>query len=69
MGIVIHPDMGIMKVQSTVPCEYHLLSKEDVSYKLYVYNEFYEKPLAKHQPCSLIKRSEALHSLDVVWVK
>jgi hypothetical protein len=58
-----------MKVYSIVPCEYLLINKEDVSYKLCVYKAFCEKPLAKDHPCTLVKGSEGLHSLDVVWVK
>jgi hypothetical protein len=31
-----------------------------------VYKEFSEKPLAKHRPCTTVRRREGLHSLDVV---
>jgi hypothetical protein len=69
-GIVILPDMDIMKVLNTVPCESRLISKQDVSYKLCVYNAFCEKPLAN---TTLARWSggvrACLHSLDVVWVK
>jgi hypothetical protein len=34
-----------------------------------VYNAFCEKPLTKHHPCTVMKRTEGLHSLDVVRVK
>jgi hypothetical protein len=61
--------MGIMKVQNTVPCEFCLICQQDVSYKLCVYNALSKKPLAKHHPCTMVRRSEGLHSLDVVWVK
>jgi hypothetical protein len=67
--IVIHPDMGIVKVHNTVPCESHVISKQDVSYKLCVYNTSCEKPLTKHHPWTMVRRSEGLHLLDVVWVK
>jgi hypothetical protein len=43
--IIIHPDIGIMKVHSTVPCECCLISKQDVSYKLCVYNTIRKKSL------------------------
>jgi hypothetical protein len=33
-----------------------------------VYNTFSEKPLAKHHPCTMFRRSECFYSLDV-WVK
>jgi hypothetical protein len=69
MGIVIQPDMGIVKVHNTVPCESRLIIKQDVSYKLCVYNTFCKKPLAKHHPCMMVRRSKGLHSLDVVWAK
>jgi hypothetical protein len=67
--IVSHPDMGIMNVHNTVPCKSRLISKRDVSYKLCVYKAFCEKPLAKHRPHTMVRRSEVLHSLDVVRVK
>jgi hypothetical protein len=44
VGIVIHPDMGIMKVHNSMTCKSHLTNKENVSYKLHVYNAFYERP-------------------------
>jgi hypothetical protein len=52
---------SIVKVHNTVPCESHLISKQDVSCKLCVYK--------KSHPCTRIRRSEGLNSLDVVWVK
>jgi hypothetical protein len=69
VGVAIHLDMGIMKVHNTVPCESRLINKQDVSYKLCGYNAFCEKPLAKHHPCTMVRRSVGLHSLDVVGVK
>jgi hypothetical protein len=60
--IVIHPDMGIMKFHSPVPCESCLISKQDVSNKLCTYNAFL---LAKHHPCMMVSRSEGLHSQGV----
>jgi hypothetical protein len=44
--IIIHPDIGIMKVHNTVPCESCLISKQDVSYKLCVYNTIRKELLA-----------------------
>jgi hypothetical protein len=59
--------MGIMEVHNTIiPCELQLISKQEVSYKLYVYNTFSEKTLAKHHPCTIVRRNMGLHSLDVV---
>jgi hypothetical protein len=46
--IIVHPDIGIVKVHSTDPCESCLISKQDVSYKLCVYNTICKKPVAKH---------------------
>jgi hypothetical protein len=69
VGIVIHPDMGIMKVHNTITCESRLISKQYVSYKPRVYNAFCKKPVAIHRPCMMVRRSEGLHLLDVVWVK
>jgi hypothetical protein len=40
-----------------------------VSYIVCVYKAFCEEPLAKHRPCTMIRRSECLHSLGLVWVK
>jgi hypothetical protein len=34
------PDMGIMKVHNTVPCDPRLISKQDVSYRVCVYSAF-----------------------------
>jgi hypothetical protein len=67
--IVIRPDMGTVKFHSTVPCEYHLTSKQAVSFKLWVYDLFCQKPLVKQHPYTVISRSEGLHSPDVVRVK
>jgi hypothetical protein len=64
VGTVIRPDMDIMRVHNIVPCESHLIIKEDVSYKLCVYDEFCEKPLTKDSPCTMIRRSDGLQ-----WVK
>jgi hypothetical protein len=47
VGIVIHPDMGITKVHNNILCESCLISKEDVSYILFVYNTFCKNPFAK----------------------
>jgi hypothetical protein len=58
-----------MKVDNTAPCDSRLISKQDVGYKPWVYNAFCEKPVAIHRPCTMVRRSEGLHSLDVVWVK
>jgi hypothetical protein len=66
--IVIHPDMGIMKVCNAVLCESFFVSKQDVSCKLCVYDAFCKKPLAKQCPYTMVRRSEGLYSLDVVWV-
>jgi hypothetical protein len=66
--LIIHPDIGIMKVHHNIPCEFCLITKLGVSYKLSVYNAFCEKPLAKHHPCTIVRRSENLYSLDMVWV-
>jgi hypothetical protein len=52
VGIAIHPDMGIMRVRNTVPCQSCCISKQDVSYKKCVYNAFSENPRAKHHPCT-----------------
>jgi hypothetical protein len=62
--IVIHSDIVIMKVQNPSPCESRLIRKQDVSHKLCVYKVFCEKPLTKHRPCTIVRRSEY-----VVWVK
>jgi hypothetical protein len=43
--------------------------KQDVSYTLWVYKTLCEKPLAKYYPCTMVRRTEGLHSLDVVRVK
>jgi hypothetical protein len=69
VGTVAHPHTGIMKVHNTVPCESCFISKQNVSYKLRVYNAFCEMPLAKPHPRTMVRGSEGLHSLDVVWVK
>jgi hypothetical protein len=34
VGIVVHTDMGTVKVHNTHPCEFFFVSKEDVSYRL-----------------------------------
>jgi hypothetical protein len=69
VGIVIHPGMGTVKGHNTVPCESNLISKQDVCYKMCVYNiAFCKKPLEKHHPCMMV-RSEGLQLLDLVWVK
>jgi hypothetical protein len=59
--IVIHPNMGIMRVHNIVPCGFRLISKQDVSYKLCVYGA-----LEHHHPRTAVKRSEGLHSQDVI---
>jgi hypothetical protein len=69
VGTVAHPHMGIMKVHNTVPCESCFISKQNVSYELYVYIAFCQMPLFKPHPCMMVRRREDLHSLDVVWVK
>jgi hypothetical protein len=52
--------MGIIKVHNEVPCEFRLISKQDVSCKLCVYNAF-----CKTQWSGGVR---GLHSLDVVHV-
>jgi hypothetical protein len=60
---------GYYESYKTIPCEFRLISKQNDSYKLCVYNAFCEKPSAKHHPCTMVRRSMGLHSLDVVWVE
>jgi hypothetical protein len=64
VGVAIHPHMGITKVHNTIPCKSRPISKQDVSY-----NAFCEKPLAKHHPCTMVRWSVGLHSLDVVGLR
>lgn len=40
VGFAIQPNMGIIKVHNEVPCESHLISEQDVSCKLCVYNTY-----------------------------
>jgi hypothetical protein len=61
VGIVIHPDMGTIKVHSTVQCESYLISKQDVRYKLCLH-WLCVKPLAKRHPCATVRS-------EVVWLK
>jgi hypothetical protein len=68
VGTVSRPDMGTMKDHSTVSCESRLTSEQNVSYRVWVYNAFCEKSLAKHHPCTIVM-SEAFHSLETVRVK
>jgi hypothetical protein len=68
VGIVIHPQKGVMKVHNTARYESRLIRKQNVGYKLCVYKAFCEQPLRKHI-CTMVSGSEGLHSLDVVWVK
>jgi hypothetical protein len=67
---VCQPPKRITTVHNTVLCESRLISKQDVSYILCVHNTFCKKPLARRDPCTMV-RSEGLHWLDVVsaeWV-
>jgi hypothetical protein len=50
VGIVIHPDMDIMKVLNTALCESRLISKQDVSYRICVCNEFLREAIGKMSP-------------------
>jgi hypothetical protein len=60
--------MSIMKVDNTFPCESHLISKQDITYKLCVYNTSCKKPLAKHYPSTIVRMCEGLYSLDMLWL-
>jgi hypothetical protein len=70
VGIVIHPDMGIMKVHNTIPCESCLIIKHDARHKLCVYNAFYRAILVlSYYPVKC--KTRPCHSshwfLDVCW--
>jgi hypothetical protein len=43
--------------------------KKDVCYRLWVYKTHYEKPLETRHPCTMTRKNEGLHLLDVVRVK
>jgi hypothetical protein len=46
VGTTIHPDMGITKVHNTILCESYFITKEGVSYRLFVHNTFCKNPFA-----------------------
>jgi hypothetical protein len=48
--IVIQRDTSIMKVYNRVPCEFRLINKRDVSYKLCVYKSFLLETIDKTPP-------------------
>jgi hypothetical protein len=59
----IHPDKGNTKIHNTAPVNPASSTNRILATNCVFTMQFCENPLAKHQPCTMVRKSKGLHSL------